>query len=415
MGKIALCNVSYIDIEEGTVATQQTIEISANRIVGIYDTASHHPVNCDRIIDCTGCWVIPSFIDMHVHVSMSPYFEYDDYCSSPKDILEITQQNLLELRRIGVAICRDMGSFMHSTEWAKHLLSNTSTLPSIISCGDILTYPKGHMSECGREVIDLCDINTHILKNVNLGAGFIKVTSDPKDTEAQGRYPNPAFSAEHLNCIVKTAAQYNLSVACHTYPSASGVFRAVNAGVRTIEHAVPFTESLSKIFHPNTYYVPTFSTAVDICGIDSLKKHAYIQREELINAIDSIMPIEYRYDGLIPDSILEWFNFLVRNLPGAISSNQLLCTGSDAGCKGTNFATLLREIFLMCLFGATNLQALQFAITNPCKALGLKDAGKIAVGKVANMILLDNNPLDNILTLLTNVAVICNGSYIPSY
>ena len=414
MGRIALCNINYVDIENGTFSTKQTIEILDNRIVDIYDTHLHYPVDCDYVYDYTDCWALPGLVDMHVHITMSPTFDDSDYYLSPKEIVELTHANLNELRKIGVTTCRDIGSFMQSAEWVKFVLHNEASLPYVMTCGNILTYPQGHMCDFGRQVSSLSDINVFVKENFDSGAEFIKVTSDPKDTEAHNRFPNPAFPVNYLKQIVESAAKFGLSVACHTYPSIAGVYRALQAGIRTIEHAVPFNDSMGKLFFPNTFYVPTLATAIDICGLDSLKSANQTFDIELLKALEKIMPIEYRYDGPVPESISEWFNILITILPKAIASNQLICTGSDAGCKGTNFSTLLREIILMCLLGATNQQALQYAITNPCNALRLRNIGKISVGYIANLIVLKDNPLTNILTLLDNVAVICNGNHISS-
>lgn len=411
MGKIALCNINCVDVETGTFVRNQTIEISGERIVKIYNTHQHTPDDCDNIYDYSDCWAIPGLIDMHVHITMSPDFEQLDYYLSPKSIVELSYTNLNSLKKIGVTTCRDMGSYMHSTEWVKLALKKENQLPRVITCGDIITYPSGHMCECGLQINNLSDIDFSIANNVDVGAEFIKVTSDPKDIEAVNRYPNPAFNLEYLWHIVEKSNKHNLSVACHTYPSHDGVYRALKAGVRTIEHAVPFNDLMGKLYFPNTFYVPTFATSIDVCGLDFLRGSSIVKNSSLLRTIESIMSNSHSYGGPIPESILEWYNILISNLPSAIFSNQLLCTGSDAGCKGTDFSTLLREILFMCLLGATNLQALQFAITNPCKALKLNHIGKIAVGNIANIILLKENPLNNINTLLDNVNVICNGKH----
>lgn len=62
------------------------------------------------------------------------------------------------------------------------------------------------------------------------------------------------------------------------------------------------------------------------------------------------------------------------------------------------------------MLGATNKQALKYATINPCRALGLTDRGTIQEGNVADIIILRDNPLDDIRTLAKNVAVVCRGS-----
>lgn len=414
MDKIALCNINYVDIENAIIFPNQTIEILNGYIINICDSKTYNPPRTVKTYDYSGCWAIPGIIDMHVHITMSPYADEPDYYTCPQKIIDLSYSNLIELRRVGVTTCRDMGSFSHSSEWVKFALRKEKAIPYILTCGDVLTYPRGHMCEFGKEIYNTSDIDEYVKSNLFCGAKFIKVTSDPMDCEAKDRVPNPAFDHEYLDRIVRQSHLYGMQVACHTYPSEEGVMRALNSGVRTVEHAVPFNSLMEKSVYPNTYYVPTFTTAVDVCGIESLKKRNIICDEVVLEELVKIMATGCMYKGVVPASIVEWFDILIKTLPKAICTNQLICTGSDAGCKGTDFSSLVREILFLYILGATNQQALQFAITNPCKALHLKNQGKIAVGYIADIIILKANPLADITTLLNNEAVICKGVHITN-
>ena len=200
-------------------------------------------------------------------------------------------------------------------------------------------------------------------------------------------------------------------VACHTYPTEEGVRRALNAGVRTIEHAAPFDESMGKAFYPDTYYVPTFVAAVDDCGISKLFGKNNI-KEDILQIVAKINQKENNFRYQTPASIEEWFNILLNILPYSIKTDQLLCIGSDAGCKGTDFSSAIREILLLSALGFSNSQVLKYAITNPCKALGLNNRGKIKENFVADLVILEHNPILDITTLLHNIAVVCQGNLI---
>ena len=412
MDKIALCNINCVDIENAIIFPEQTIEVFNGHITRICDAKVYHSSKVIKTYDYSGCWAIPGITDMHVHITMSPYLNEPDYYTSPQKIIDLSFSNLIALRKIGVTTCRDMGSFSHSSEWVKYVLKKEKSLPYVLTCGDVITYPQGHMCEFGKEIRDAYDIDKCVKANYDCGANFIKVTSDPMDCEAKNRVPNPAFDFEYLDRIVKQSALYGMQVACHTYPSAEGVMRALRSGARTVEHAVPFDSLMDKNTFPDTFYVPTFVTAVDVCGLKSFKETNAIPNEMLLEELDKFKEPACMYSGPIPASIAEWFNILIKTLPKAINNNQLICTGSDAGCKGTEFSSLIREMVLLHLLGATNQQVLQFAITNPCKALHLKHRGKIAVGNIADIIVLKENPLTNIATLLNNEAVICKGELV---
>ena len=116
--------------------------------------------------------------------------------------------------------------------------------------------------------------------------------------------------------------------------------------------------------------------------------------------------------GEVPKSILEWLDILLEIVPKGIHKNQNICTGSDAGCKGTDFSSLLREMMFLSAMGASNQQVLTYAITNPYKALGINDKGQIKKGFVADLVVLKENPLEDIISLTKSVAVIHRGNCI---
>ena len=189
--------------------------------------------------------------------------------------------------------------------------------------------------------------------------------------------------------------------------------RALVGGVRTIEHAVAFNENFSKSHFPNSYYVPTLTTAIDVCGINSLSALKCNENLELFASFCDMQGND-KYTGIPPDSIIEWLDILASNLPFNITSEQNICIGSDAGCKGTNFRTALREMLMLSAFGATNRQVLTFAVTNACKALSLDKRGRIEKGFIADLIIFESNPLENILAITKNTAVVCRGTIIKN-
>lgn len=408
MDKIAICGVNCItDIESKEYKTNQTIVIDGGIIQSIQPADSIVP-NVKKTYCFDNLWAIPGFVDMHVHITMSPFLRDTDFLYKPNDILELTYQNLRELNNIGVTLCRDMGSYSYSAEWVKYILREQKNIPNILTCGKVLTYKDGHMHEYGYPILCNDDIQEAIEENYLSGANFIKIASDPYDCEAMGRNPNPAFSAEFIDLIVKCARKRNMTVACHTYPSVQGVARALQSGVKTIEHAVPLIDSMGHLSFPNTFFAPTFTTVVDVCGISSVKKK-YMEFDDLYKQIQKLN--KYRlYSDVVPESLKECLDILLDRVPIAISKEELICAGTDAGCKGTHFSSLLKELLFYKILGASNWQVLQYAISNPYKALGINNRGKLKEGNIADIIILENNPIDNLLTILRNVAVITRGT-----
>lgn len=413
MGKIALININYIDIESGAEYLNKTIEIEDDKISSICDAADYKMQNEAHCVDFSNCWAMPGIVDMHTHITFPYQFSEPEYHKTPQKIIDTAKNNLLELRNAGITVCRDMGSYANSAEWAKCFFKDDKSLPLLLTCGDVFTYEQGHMCNFGIEVLEKQSITGFVKGNLTKGADFFKIASDPKDTEASARTPNPAFDKETISIIVEYAKKNDMLVACHTYPSQEGVMRALRAGVRTIEHAAPFDRTMGKDFFPNAYFVPTFVAAVDDCGVDKLL-NINDTNKDMLQVIERIAQHEEKFSGEIPKSIEEWFSILLKVLPYSIETNQLLCIGSDAGCKGTNFSSAIREILLLSAMGFSNNQVLQFATTNAYKALDFSDRGKIKEGFVADLLILKKNPTLDITTLLCNVAVICRGNIVKN-
>jgi imidazolonepropionase-like amidohydrolase len=93
-----------------------------------------------------------------------------------------------------------------------------------------------------------------------------------------------------------------------------------------------------------------------------------------------------------------------------------LLAGSDFGDKDAGITPgidLHGELTLFTQAGLTPLEALQSATINPAECLGITDSiGTVEKGKIADLLLLNNNPLENVANLSKIHAVILNGKFL---
>ena len=109
--------------------------------------------------------------------------------------------------------------------------------------------------------------------------------------------------------------------------------RAIEAGINTIEHAVPLEGvTLSKEKKDLITFVPTFVSAYDVMSMGTIISKMKLDRSKakLFDATNTKAVFD-----VVPDSIAEWFDRLTTNLPKAISTGTKIAIGSDAGCIGT--------------------------------------------------------------------------------
>jgi len=375
MKKYYLTNCNIIDINIGEWLTDKAILIEGELIINV--VALNEIDKNFEVVDLKGGWVLPGLIDAHVHVchegdcALAKKFSYDesDICATLR-----AAKNLTIALNSGVTILRDVGSFKRRGIKIKKVLDDGIFVgPRLISCGNLLTSPEGHVHKIGKEVrgIEIC--KKAVRREIKNGADFIKVTNDPI-----------GLSLEELRAIVEEAHKFGKMVACHAFTEKS-VQMALDANVDTIEHAVPFTkEMIDQMKKQKTIIVPTFHCAIETCR--DIRK-SMIKIEEL--------PI-----------FEHWLEDLKDNLPRAINSGIRIATGTDAGYPPLEFNAVIEEIKCLVNIGATPLQALQYATKLSAEACGLENIyGEIQKGKNASLIVLPENPLSNI-DVLHNIKIV---------
>lgn len=408
---LILRNVEYLDASSATWETAESILIHDGTIVEVCN--SHLEVEGVSSIDLRGRFAIPGMIDTHVHISEDPGRKAQMFTERTTDAsIKLLRENGATALDFGITTVRDMGSC--SGNLAKFFKEGTLSfyeMPEIIHCGKVITYGGGHMLSCGVAVDDMQQVREVISENVELGAAFTKVTSDPEDVEAAGKTPNPAFSKRFLQSLVEFSESVNLPVACHTFPSVEGVSTAIASNVRTVEHAAPLTDAqLEQAKLAGTVFVPTL-----VAAFDDMSPEFTIGRygldESAMELWDKIAG-DYSRRKLTctpPKSIITWVDRVWPRLRLAYSENIPIVPGSDAGCPGTTFGSLLREIRILSMFADKPIDVVCAATFGASMVLGRPDLGRIKVGAKGNFVVLSDNLEGGLEGLATPVCVIMDG------
>lgn len=422
--KIIFQNCNILEVESGDTLRNATIIVEDTNIAKVGKI--HTPTETDyEVIDMNGLWAMPGLIDLHAHVceETNPFIPFDNFETDEPEFFTgaRVERNLKETIRQGVTTIRDLGAISARNILARKAVEKKIISgPRIFACGHLITYPAGHLHKCGIQARGTDEVRRAVQRNVDLGANVIKVTNDPQDVEARSQNSgDPTFTHEEFSALVDEAHSHNLKVACHTYPSIQGITNAMNAGVDTLEHAVPLNEYLLERFiREQIIVVPTFVAAYDEYSTEVFAEKIrgdveHLRKYDTINYPKGSLS-HLRPNG-IPVSIQEWCEYLVKYLPIAIRNGVCIGIGSDAGCAGTNFRSALREMFLLTQVGATNLQVIQYATLNGAKAVGLDGKlGKISANYLADIIFTPDNPADSLDFLLDIKSVYTNGVFLTN-
>lgn len=375
MKRYYLGNCSIIDVNTGECLKDKGILVDGGLIIDVTDF-DEIDKNLD-VIDIGEMWVLPGIADVHVHLchegdyNLARNFSYKE--STIRAIMRAAKNLTLALNS-GITLLRDVGSFKRRGLKVKETVEEGIFIgPKVISCGNLLTSPRGHVHEIGKEIHGVDDCKKAVRNEIKNGADFIKVTNDPS-----------GLSIKELEAIVEETHEFGKKVSCHAFTEES-VQMALDANVDTIEHGVPFTnEMIVQMQKQGTIIVPTFYCAVQTC-LDLTK--SMIKKEEL-------------------PTFERWLENLKNHLPQAINSGIKIATGTDAGYPPLEFNSVIEEVISLVNIGATPLQAIQYATKISAEVCGLERThGEIQKGKNASFIVFSENPLNNI-EVLRNVEIV---------
>ena len=394
------CGV-LIDGSEKPTSRVVSILIDKDRIVDISEGYTNPGPN-DVLIDLNGYTVLPGLMDMHTHLSVESskniYLErytknLDDYAYQSINYAEKTLY-------AGFTTVRDLGGPINNSlrdAIKKGLLPG----PRIFSAGQAIATTGGRayptkemeyelMGDLGPSfgvINGTIEASKAVRYQYKRGSDLIKITATGNVLSLGKSGQNPQFSEEEIRAIVETAADYNMHVAAYAN-GPEGIKRAVRAGVRSIEHgALMDQESISLMKDYGTYYVPTLSAGEFVS--EKAKETGYYP--ELVR----------KKAKLFGPKIKETFK-------KALGGNLKIVFGTNSGVSvhGEN----AKEFVYMVEGGMKPLDAIKSATINAAKLLEIEaDLGSIEVGKIADIIAIKGNPIEDISLLQKTFFVMKNG------
>jgi hypothetical protein len=430
---VVIRHVTVIDMTGGPAKRDMTVVISGNRITAISRSRGDRIPGGAQIIDGSGKYLIPGFWDMHVH-----FTQVDT--TFPLFIAN------------GVTGVRNMGGELNDLlQWRARVSAGTLIGPRVLTCGPILDGPKPAAVGPHVVVSSVAEGKDTVVMLKQRGADCIKVYD---------RLPRDVYFA-----IIDEAKRQRLPVVGHV-PLSLTSMEASDAGEKSIEHLGSILEgssaieselmqlerSLEPVTQPSDFPRHIAARGTRMLDTYSKEKAAKLFSHFVRNRTWQVPTLEVKWaqtfiDDLnsrpderlkyIPQSQLQWWtpekNFFARyrtpeyivfrkrlwkkelELVGAMHRAGVpLMTGTDlSGAYVFPGFSLHHELELLVEAGLTPLEALQAATRNPAIFLGeLKSSGTIERGKIANLILLDANPLTDIRNTQRIRSVFLNGKYL---
>jgi len=346
----------------------------------------------ETIIDTTGKTLIPGLINLHVHLCLEPNEDSQSFCMKESTVALALQslKNAHIALAHGVTSVRDLGAKDGvNLEVKRAIEAGWFQGPRIFAFGPCITAVGGHGHFIGTEVQGEDQVRHAVKKNLEAGADVIKFMASGGLLTSGGEGEMAVLSEAELKAGVDEAHRADVRTAAHA-TTAAGVKAAVNAGIDTIEHA----------------------TFVDDEGIRLMKE----QDTAVIITLAAPYLVEFMGPeaGIKPEVLKKSrgrFQQKIKSYKMLLEEGIRIGVGSDAGTPLNEHHDFAREIELMVQEGGISpLEAIQAATQLGATLLGWEDRiGTVEEGKLADLVVLSGNPLDDIKNLRCVEMVFVNG------
>ncbi len=375
---------NLIDVNTGNITTTSIyIQNGEIKEIGNFDELRIRHIGRDNIIDCTSKYILPGLFDMHTHI----YEEQNSY------------QYLNKLLKKGITSIRDMGGVADSiANWKYSDVNKRFNIPNICFVGYTL---DGEGSTDSHHILirNRNDIDSLMIKFDSLQVDALKVHN--------------FFPDSLINTLVEKGKQFELKVVGHI-PLGVSLEYAVN-NFATIEHASSLIsalvyqkdngiENITQAFIKlDSEYLTKLSKLFNESGTaftPTLYTH-YLGYEQVSNTFQKELGMK----------MYKRFEMIVKHLA---ENDVIILAGSDVvPISSSNLNSLHMELEALSKAGLDNLKVIQSATINPAKVLKINDRyGTISKGKIADLVLLKDNPLNDVTNINKVQLVIKNGKII---
>ena len=384
-GVLTLWDARLIEGRGGPPVEHAVIRVRGDRIAAV-ECADGRDRPPDAI-DVAGRTLLPGLIDAHVHVTSdlerSPGFGPPAPLHGDEPRPEALRWFVLAnaaraFLAAGITTVRDVGSPDDEALTLREAIRlGLCEGPRILTCGRILsaTAPGGRIFGTMYEEADgPWEMRRAVRRQHRRGADYIKVMATGARSVVR-EDPEPAqMTRDEIEAAVDEAHRLGLRVAAHA-EGLEGARLAIEAGVDTVEHGLSLhraPELLDRMAGDGTVLVPTLSTFHDLAERFAPDFAPVLVEQAKRQADDA-----------------------ARTIRAAVAAGVTLAMGYDSGPPGTNADELVRMVDA----GVSTSAAIAAATTGSAAALGLADRGTIAPGQVADLLVVDGDPLCDVAVL----------------
>ena len=397
-----LCG-KLIDTKSGEITAKKTIIVKDNKILDVMDGYVSPRSATAITIDLKDKVVMPGLIDFHVHIEQefNRNTRLNKYILNEADIalnsVGFAKTTLLN----GFTTVRDLGGSGVNISVRNAINAGKILGPRVFTAGKSLATTGGHADPTNGSSRVLMgnpgpkegvvnseeDAKKAVRQRYKNGADWIKITATGGVLSVAKSGDNPQFTIEEVKAICETAKDYGMYVAAHAHGD-EGMQRAILGGVKTIEHGTYISDETMELMKKfDTYLVPTITAGKEVAEKATIA-------------------------GFYPDIVVPKALAVGPQIQGtfarAYKKGVGIAFGTDAGVfkHGNNG----KEFGFMVEAGMPAMETLQSATVTNAMLLKMEgELGQIKKGFYADIIAVEDSPIENISTMENVVFVMKNG------
>jgi imidazolonepropionase-like amidohydrolase len=388
---LAIVGGNLIDGTGSTMVEDVAVLIDGERIIEVGPRASVPIPEGTEVIDATGRTIMPGLIDVHDHLASGGYGLTGRWgMDEPLSLSNVRTAHVIEdTLAAGYTTVRDAGGLDAGFKMAVeeglikgprlivsvNIMSPTGGIEDKVSGSGHRKVILGHDPLSPDGVADGVEgVRAKVRELVRCGADQIKFATTGGASGRPGNGPlDQAYALDEAKALVDEAASLGRSTLCHAV-GGTGLPIAIRAGAGSIEHGCYLAVNpdwIKMMADQGTFFTPT---------LEVYDFHSTASAPHIKERAQALMDIH------------------VASIELAIKEGVRIVAGTDAG--GFVHGDNARELELMVEKGMSNMLAIQAATGHAAECCGLgNDVGTIAAGKLADLLVVDGDPLQNISVL----------------
>lgn len=344
-----------------------------------------------EVVDAKGMFIMPGLVDSHVHLTLDggadPMKGLEDDPSGRDDPARavLASANAATMLLAGTTTVRDLGGSNVTTFALRAALTKDVTAgPRVVASGLVITRSGGHGFYLGTVADTAPEVEAATKAQIDAGADCIKIMATGGVHTKTADPDSVAYDAQALGTAARVAHDAGRHITAHAIND-RGIRLAVEAKFDSVQHGASMTEeTAAALAAAGTRLVPTLGTRWAL--------------------------VEHADDERIPDWIrsraLEGHLQKLESFGRALRHGVAIAGGTDSGSTFVAHGSMPRELAVLVQAGLPTMAALAAGTCMAAEEIGLADEiGRIAVGYQADLIVLSANPVQDLASLDSPVAV----------